>query len=103
MPPRSAAYYSLTELRSRLETWLRGTAPDTDLAGPGRAGQQTLDRLGELFGPLDTEKLPGVRGTLFAKVLHRKRPALSPLFDRHVYRVYVGHPDAPLRPDRRRS
>jgi hypothetical protein len=51
--------------------------------------------IGELFSVLDGGGVPGARGTVLAKVLHRKRPDFIPLYDRYIHAVYVGK-DAPF-------
>src|SRR5206468_8744937 len=47
------------------------------------ADDDVLHAVAELFAGLDTEhyRRAGVRGTIVAKVLHRKRPDLVPLYD----------------------
>lgn len=100
VPPRLPAYYSLRAARPRLVEWLRATPADVSLA---EAGDAEVDRLGELYSILDGPGLRGVGGTILAKVMHRKRPLLVPLYDRFVFRVYAGHPAAPLTRVRGRS
>lgn len=48
---------------------------------------------------------PGVRGTTLSKVLHRKRPAFIPLYDKWVDRCYVGSLESgrPVQPDKNRT
>jgi hypothetical protein len=48
------------------------------------------------FSALDAGDTPGVRGTTVAKVLHRKRPDLIPLYDRFIYQVFVTEEGAPI-------
>jgi hypothetical protein len=79
--------------------------------------QETLDRLpvglslvdaqpehevliARLFAVLDDPGVWGAQGTVLAKILHRKRPALIPLYDANVWSVYV---PAPVPRDRRRT
>ena len=59
--------------------------------------------------PVASEKItlcPGLKAVAVTKILHRKRPALVPIFDRWVYKFYLGVPppagaygDAPRRLD----
>lgn len=68
------------------------------------AEASTIAKVGSLFGVLDLESRPrSVRGTTLAKVLHRKRPALVPLYDEQVRCVYQEGPNAPVPPVARRS
>jgi hypothetical protein len=100
VPPRLPAYYSLRAARPQLLEWLRRTDEKANLLD---ANESDLQALGKLFAILDGPGIPGVRGTILAKVMHRKRPHLVPLYDQYVHRVYVGHPGAPLQPDHGRS
>lgn len=45
----------------------------------------------------------GAKGTVLAKVLHRKRPRFVPLYDEQVRTVYQSGPDAPVKPPPRRT
>jgi hypothetical protein len=56
--------------------------------------------IARLFSVLDDPKIWGAQGTVLAKVLHRKRPALIPLYDKQVWSVYV---PAPVPSDPKRS
>ena len=60
------------------------------------AGEDDLQILGELFSVLDGEGIHGAKGTVLAKVLHRKQPSFIPLYDSRVYGVYVGGDPAPV-------
>jgi hypothetical protein len=63
-----------------------------------------LERLGDLFSILDSDDLPvNARGSILAKVMHRKRPAFIPLYDRFVDYCYRGADDAPIGRDRKRT
>lgn len=55
-----------------------------------------LDRLGELFAVLDGKGISGARGAVLSKLLHRKRPAFIPLYDKQVGLVYQSGADAPV-------
>ncbi len=66
------------------------------------ADDQALDAVAALFAPLDeiAFRSAGVRGTIVAKVLHRKRPDLVPLYDRRTYEAYTATGVIPVDPDR---
>lgn len=68
------------EHRNTLEAWLSPLPVDLALAD---ATVDVLDHLSSL-----PEALDGVTPTLLSKVLHRKRPQLIPLLDRHVIDWY---------------
>lgn len=94
-------FYSLAALREELDDWLLRVPVDARLmdAGPGE-----LTVLSELFGLLDAEtRRPHIRGSILAKVMHRKRPAFVPLYDRHVDHCYRMAESAPIKPNPRRS
>ncbi len=56
-----------------------------------------MAQLGELFSVLDSGDLPvDARGSILAKVMHRKRPAFIPLYDRFVDYCYRGVDTAPI-------
>jgi hypothetical protein len=93
-------YESLQGVRPRLQTILDHIPVDLSLAD---AEQADLAQLGELFGVLDGNGIVGVRGTVLSKLLHRKRPALIPLYDEQVRHVYQDGPDAPVPIDPDRS
>jgi hypothetical protein len=63
-----------------------------------RPGTTTCTCSGPLFGILDKGGIWGARGTVLAKVLHRKRPAFIPLYDEQVRRVYQDGDHAPVPP-----
>lgn len=67
------------------EVSLQGAETDVSLIGP-------------LYAILDggsSEHPAHVRGTTLSKILHRKRPQFIPLYDKKIYRCYVGA-DAPV-------
>lgn len=100
-PVNIKAFYSLVSIRPRLESWLQKVPVDARLDDAGDAG---LALLGELFSVLDAKpKLPHARGSILAKVMHRKRPAFVPLYDRYVDYCYRGSENAPVPVDRQRS
>lgn len=97
----SRTFYALEGIRQHLETWLVGVPLDARLA---EAGPAELAQLGELFSVLDSEDLPvRARGSILAKVMHRKRPAFIPLYDRFVDYCYRGVDNAPIPVDRTRG
>lgn len=97
----SRTFYALEAIRPHLEHWLVTIPVDARLV---EAGPAELDRLGELFSVLDSDDLPGnARGSILAKVMHRKRPAFIPLYDRFVDYCYRGADGAPIPKDRKRS
>ncbi len=55
------------------------------------AGDDVLDQVSRLFDVLDDDRdrRSGVRGTIVAKVLHRKRPDLVPLYDSVIFEAYT--------------
>ncbi len=97
----SRTFYALEGIREHLERWLIGVPLDARLA---EAGKAELDQLGELFSVLDSDDLPvKARGSILAKVMHRKRPAFIPLYDRFVDYCYRGVENAPIPVDRTRG
>ena len=100
VPVSVKTFYSLTDLRPQLESWLTKVPPDARLID---AGSAELTLLGELFEVLDGgQRRPHLSGAVLAKVMHRKRPAFVPLYDRHVDHCYRGAPGAPITKDVRR-
>lgn len=93
-------FYALSDLRPWLDDWLARVPVDARLA---EAGPAELELLGELFGVLDRPAKERARGSILTKVMHRKRPAFVPLYDRHVDYCYRGATAAPLAKDPRRS
>lgn len=97
----SRTFYALEAVRPHLESWLVHIPQDARLV---EAGAPELDQLGELFSILDSEDLPvQARGSILAKVMHRKRPAFIPLYDRFVDYCYRGAEHAPITRDRSRT
>jgi hypothetical protein len=93
-------YQALVNAIPRLQDHLDHIPADARLAD---ATADELTLLGELFAVLDGQGLRGSRGTVLAKILHRKRPDFIPLYDKYVDRVYRGPSPAPIQPDRRRT
>ncbi len=100
VPVSVKTFYSLSDLRGRLDAWLGKVPPDARLSD---AGPDELALLGELFAVLDGgQRRPHLSGAVLAKVMHRKRPAFVPLYDRHVDHCYRGAPGAPITRDVKR-
>jgi hypothetical protein len=97
---RITAYEALQGVRPRLTEALDAIPRELKLA---EASDDDLTLLGDLFAPLSEPRIPGVRGTILSKVLHRKRPEFVFLFDPQVASTYQVGPDAPLPEDPNRS
>jgi hypothetical protein len=78
--------HTLTALLPLLQRGL-DALPPIDLV---EADDETCDLIAALYDPLDDPSAldRDVRGSLLAKVLHRKRPGLVPLFDSKVQMYY---------------
>jgi hypothetical protein len=78
--------HTLTALLPLLQRGL-DALPPFDLV---EADEETCDLVAALYDPLDDPSVADrdVRGSLLAKVLHRKRPGLIPLFDSKVQMFY---------------
>lgn len=95
------SFADLCACREQLESALRAVPTDIDLAV---ADKSALSSVGALFAVLDSTSRPrNVLGTTLAKVVHRKRPNLVPLYDEQVRRVYQDGDTAPLPPVTGRS
>ncbi len=90
-----STYAALQAVLPRLQAALDNISPALSLAD---ANPDQVADVGELFAVLDDPGVPGARGTVLSKMLHRKRPALIPLYDEQVRRVYQDSPDAPVPP-----
>lgn len=89
-----SSFADLCSCRDDLEAALRAVPVDVDLVD---ADEAVLCSIGELFAVLDSEVRPrNVLGTTLAKVVHRKRPNLVPLYDEKVRRTYQVGDQAPL-------
>lgn len=83
---RIAAYEALQKARPRLDAALTEVPLGTPLVD---ASPEVLQKVAACFAVLDDgTPLPGVRGTTLAKILHRKRPELIPLYDARVFDTY---------------
>jgi hypothetical protein len=87
------AYSGLQQRRAELDAILTRIDPEMSLAS---ASDADLQLIGNLFGVLDDSRIHGVRATILAKVLHRKRPAFIPLYDKHIRCCYQDFPDSPV-------
>lgn len=85
---------TLTALLPLLQRQLARLPLDVTLQG---AGPDLCDAVAALYDPLDDPSVEerDVKGSLIAKVLHRKRPALIPLFDSRVRDFYRGDSAVP--------
>jgi Family of unknown function (DUF6308) len=64
------------------------------------ADDEVIDAVAALFRVLDAPhyRRRNVRGTVVAKVLHRKRPDLVPLYDSRIYTAYTTDDVVPRQP-----
>lgn len=88
------SFVGLKAIRPELERLLAAVPSDTHLAG---VTDDEIDKVARLFGVLDKARPHGVRMTTLAKVLHRKRPKLIPLYDGFVEAAYLGSRIEPQR------
>jgi hypothetical protein len=93
--------HTLTALLPLLQRGL-DALPPVDLV---EADDETCDLVAALYDPLDDPSAldRDVRGSLLAKVLHRKRPGLVPLFDSKVQMFYQDDDCIPPTPKEGRS
>ncbi|MEV7227187.1 DUF6308 family protein [Polymorphospora sp. NPDC051019] len=91
-------YYGLRAHRDLLETALAEIGKN-DIVAP----EVDLSPIGKLFSVLDAPGIPGVRGTTLAKILHRKRPAFIPLYDKYAGHCYQNGENAPIPPSKHRT
>lgn len=88
---------TLSALMPLMQRGLETLPPHATIMG---SGPEVLAQVAALYDPLDDPSVADrdVKGSLLAKVLHRKRPALIPLFDSRVrdfYRTEGAVPPAP--------
>lgn len=102
--PSVQGFYSLQRVRPRMVEALGRVPVDANLLDAIEAGTME-SMLGDLVSVLDApEGVPGIQLTKLVKVLHRKRPAFIPLWDKFVRACYLGEDAAfPLAYDRTRS
>jgi hypothetical protein len=93
--------HTLTALLPLLQRGL-DALPPVDLV---EADEETCDLVAALYDPLDDPSAldRDVRGSLLAKVLHRKRPGLVPLFDSKVQMFYQNEACVPPAPKNGRT
>jgi hypothetical protein len=84
-----ATFEQLLAQRDRMQATLDQLPVDLSLVDAEPEHEVLTARL---FSVLDDQEIWGARGTVLAKILHRKRPALIPLYDRQVWSVYVPTP-----------
>lgn len=94
------SYEALQRVKPRLQVVLDLIDPDMSLADAGPAELLWFE---ELYDVIDGDGIKGVKGTVLAKLLHRKRPAFIPLYDRQVGRVYQDGKGAPVQPVKGRA
>lgn len=98
--PDIAAYDALVSKLPAINAVLGAIPLETSLAG---ATYDEMSLVVDIFAFLDTHTMPGVRMALFSTILHRKRPRLIPLYDKHIARCYVDLDGAPITRDDNRS
>ena len=86
-------YYRLQQELPVWQAVLDTLAPDASLA---RASQADLTLIGRMFAGIDDGRLTGAKQTIVTKILHRKRPALIPLYDDQISNCYIKGDDAPV-------
>jgi Family of unknown function (DUF6308) len=87
---------TLTALLPLLQRGLSALPDHATLQG---ADDAVLDKVAALYDPLDDPDIDDedLKGSLIAKVLHRKRPDLIPLYDSRVLTFYRGDAVPPAR------
>lgn len=93
-------YYGLVAEIPKLQTVLDKLDPDLKLQ---EADAEDIALIGSLYEGIDAGRTHGASGTTLSKILHRKRPALIPLYDEHVRRCYQDGDSAIVKQDRKRS
>lgn len=88
-----STYQALQRVRPRLQEVLTRIEVDLSLVD---ADEKQVTDLGNLFVVLDGASIKGARGAVLSKLLHRKRPALIPLYDKQVRGVYQDGSSAPV-------
>lgn len=78
-------YESLQAVRPQLQESLDRIRPAASVFD---ATNDEREQVFRMFALLDRRGIPGAKGTILSKVLHRKRPHLIPLWDRNVSNVY---------------
>jgi hypothetical protein len=78
-------YESLQAVRPQLQESLERIRPAASVFD---ATADEREQVRRMFALIDRGGIPGARGTILSKVLHRKRPHLIPLWDGNVENVY---------------
>lgn len=86
-------YYGLEVLLPLLNERLNVLALEEDLVS---AGPETIERIVHLLNVIEERPTKHVKLTTLSKVLHRKRPALLPLFDDNIAYCYSECPGSPV-------
>jgi len=104
---RLRSYYDFLGIVPVLNARLRQldeALKDTNSRDLGSSSDEIIAVASKLYGVLDEEApLFGIGLTTLAKILHRKRPAVLPLWDVRVERCYCSDSGAPVPPVRGRS
>ncbi len=79
-------YESLQAVRPQLQESLDTIRPEASVLDATDDERESVRRM---FALIDRRGIPGSRGTVLSKVLHRKRPRLIPLWDGNVEKVYL--------------
>lgn len=90
------SYYALEALLPKINDRLM---VDEMTGTLDEAGPATLKAIADLFSVLDDAPVKHVGMTKLAKVLHRKRPQLIPLYDENIRRCYSVLGDPPPVPE----
>lgn len=88
-------YESLQAVQTQLQSSLAQIRPAASVFD---ATDDEREHVRRMFALLDRRGIPGARGTILSKVLHRKRPHLIPLWDRNVANVYQYGPTPRIPP-----
>lgn len=96
------SYYGLADMLPELN---RRLAHPHITGSFENATPDTLEAIARIFDVVWETRRPHVRLTKVAKVLHRKRPALLPLYDEYIRQCYqkIGTPPVPTDPKRPRA
>lgn len=80
------AMASLVSMQPRLHDALADVP--SDVADLADADDATCVRIAAIWAVLDAHDTADVKGSLIAKVMHRKRPGLIPVYDSRVFHFY---------------
>lgn len=93
------SYYGLADMLPELN---RRLAQPEVIGNFEDGSQATLEAIARIYDVVWEIRRPQIRLTKVAKVLHRKRPMLLPLYDEYIRRCYQEIGDPPLPPDSKR-